>query len=243
MPAPGSLVNFTANTLIKSADVDSNFSTLRTSLLTSGFIDTANTWAISQAFGAGLTASGTVTFSSGVTFASGTTIATSGVTFAGACTVASGTTITASGVTIGGGVSLANGPTADTLTITTTMSAGTIAGPISTASIVAPATQVNISVSGGVVFSINASSVFTRQDIAMNTGRNILGTLAPLATSATSGFIWIATTPGTITSTPGALTPTGIGASGLAALCYDTTNNRLQIYSTVASAWKTVALT
>ena len=56
---------------------------------------------------------------------------------------------------------------------------------------------------------------------------------AALATSATAGFVYIPTCPGTATGVPATQT-------GCVALWYDTTNNRLQVYN---GGLKTVALT
>lgn len=53
---------------------------------------------------------------------------------------------------------------------------------------------------------------------------------ASLATNATTGFIYIPAVAGTPTGTPETIT-------GMAPMCYDTTNNRLYIYS---GGWKSV---
>jgi hypothetical protein len=87
MPAIPALISFSPSTLIKSADVNANFASIRTNVNsfclftdTSTTITVANTWTISQAFSGGFNASGTVTLSSGATVLSGTTIAATGAT-------------------------------------------------------------------------------------------------------------------------------------------------------------------
>ena len=75
------------------------------------------------------------------------------------------------------------------------------------------------------------SGAFTNVAIATFLGSVV--NAGALTTNATAGFIYLGTVPGSSTGTPATQT-------GTVALCYDTTNNRLQVYN---GAWKTVALT
>lgn len=64
-------------------------------------------------------------------------------------------------------------------------------------------------------------------------GGSVVTAGAALATSATSGFLYLPTCAGRPTGTPGAHT-------GTIPLVYDSTNDRLFLYSTTDSAWKLV---
>lgn len=117
MATVGTLISFTANTVIRSADVNSNFTALRSAFNnsavltdTSTTITVSHTWSVNQAFAGGITvASGQSIVASGVTI-------TGKPTLSGGMTITSGTTITASGVTIAGG--LVGGLTIATGTLT-----------------------------------------------------------------------------------------------------------------------------
>lgn len=245
MPSPGSLITFNPNTLEKSADVNTNFSTLRNSLLTAGFIDTANTWAISQAFAAGFTTSGTVTFTSGITVVSGTTITATGVTLLAGVAVSLGFTVSGTsnfnGIVNINATSGFTAPALFTSTVTMTTALTAVAGTTITSTAGAAygvdggQTTGLGGVAGSVQLYASNNQVLTgiTGAVKMGSGVNLLPQAATLATSATVGFIFIPTVPSTSTGTPNP-----ISGSTPAAMVYDTTNNHLLIWNPGSSSWK-----
>lgn len=81
-------------------------------------------------------------------------------------------------------------------------------------------------------------SVNGKQALHVDANRNVVvGEAAALATNATDGFLYIPRCAGTPTGTPTSKT-------GKVAFVYDSTNDKLYVYDTDASAWKgTAALT
>lgn len=118
-----SLVTFTAGTRAKAAEVNANFSAIRTAVNTYGvFVDTAATitgvWAFSTSptFAAPVTFSSTVTATGALTASAGISVTTGGVTItAGGVTItAGGLTVTAGASTFGAAVSITGTCTATT---------------------------------------------------------------------------------------------------------------------------------
>lgn len=158
--------------------------------------------------GGGLTVSGTTTFASGWSV-SGGTINVSGATVSGVATFVSGVNVSAGNVLLTTTGAQSIGFNNDIGTGLTSTSPG----------------QVQVQASNTSVLTMTSSA------IALG-GQRLTPAPATMATTATGGYIYISTTPGTQSGVPTTVT-------GIAAICYDTTNNRLQIYN---GGWKTVLL-
>lgn len=74
------------------------------------------------------------------------------------------------------------------------------------------------------VATTSASGTFNCNGVAVFAGGELLTNSAGIATTATTGFLWLVTCAGTPTGVPSG------GYSGLAPTLYDTTNNKLWIY-------------
>lgn len=240
------LITFTANTTLKSADMNSNFAAITTAFNGSAMLtDTPATVAVthiftvSQTFKAGVAVSGGATFTSGVTFSSGTTITASGVSVSGAMTFSSSISFTApmsctasvnmtGPLTVTGAAIFSTSVTSNTITVAGgTLAVSGLSATCGGATFVAGAVN-----SGIAIFTLPALAGNAMK--AQSDGSVIIGTT--VATSATLGYVYIPTATATSTGTPAT-------QSGMAAIAFETGNSHLQIWNPVAGAWKTVALT
>jgi hypothetical protein len=131
MPTIGSLTTFTPATTAQSSQVNSNFSTIRTTVNAyCAFIDTACTITGAWTFSTAPTISGAMSFGSTVAVASGLTVAAGGVTVTGNSTITgtlsglTGLTVASGGLTVTAGASTFGAA----VTITGTCTATTFSG-------------------------------------------------------------------------------------------------------------------
>lgn len=133
MPVIPALTTFTASTLVKSAEVNNNFSTIRTTLNTYGmFTDVAATVTAIHTYNA------TPIFTTGITVsAGGVTVSAGGITVTGNSTITgtlsglTGLTVASGGLTVSAGGAAITGDSTITgnLTVTDTLTYGTISVP------------------------------------------------------------------------------------------------------------------
>ena len=120
MPTIAALTSFTANTQAKSAEVNANFSTIRTTVNTyAAFVDAAATITGAWTFSTAPTFTNAQSFAATVTVGTGLTVTAGGLTV-----TAGGATITAGGLTVTAGASTFGA----NVTITGTCAATTFSG-------------------------------------------------------------------------------------------------------------------
>lgn len=113
MPTIAALTTFTANTQAKAAEVNANFSTIRTTVNTyAAFVDTSATITGAWTFSTAPTISGTMSFGAAVTITTGgLTVSAGGITVTGNSTITG--TLNVSSTITGNGSGLTNLPAAN----------------------------------------------------------------------------------------------------------------------------------
>lgn len=195
MPTIPALTTFTANTLAKAAEVNSNFGTIRTTLNTYGlFADVAASISAVHTYSATPVYTAGATFTTAApTFGAGLTVSGGGASVTGGLTVATGGASVAGGLTVSSGGAAITGNSTVTGNLTVT---GTVSGTL-TANV--PAANVTAGTFSGLFTFANA--------VTLSSALTLSGSLSlPVRTTAVD---WTGTVTATLQSVTGRFRLTG----------------------------------